>query len=402
MKSNLMRLILAVAWLAAGWPAAPARAQVAPADDMLLYMPLLSQDSGAYAAGLYVPLVTYAGWPGEVNAAIALTGKTHGLYLVSAGFNCKWVDNVTKLRQQLDVVHAKGAMSLITWMPTDCSNGGFGDVTKLSLQDILNGAWDTYLAQWATDLAALGYPVMVRWGHEMNIPSYSWAGQNAFGANGETKWNAVPAGDCGGQVLTGCYGDPTVVDGPERFIAAYRYVHDRVAPTATNVIWVWNPNGRDWLDGADEASQPAWNHFTSYYPGDAYVDWVGPDGYNWGAESGNGGTPYTWDTFDALFNGPLTEMAALYPAKPQVIPEFASVEDKYDPNRKAAWLVDAYSAARKYPLLRAMIYVHDPSFMDAFYYPSAAPATFQIDSSTAASAAYKQAVAGWSSRPPQP
>ncbi len=44
---------------------------------------------------------------------------------------------------------------------------------------------------------------------------------------------------------------------------------------ATNVDWVWSPN----RDGSTAA---ALNTFTTLYPGDAYVDYIGFSGYNWG------------------------------------------------------------------------------------------------------------------------
>jgi mannan endo-1,4-beta-mannosidase len=66
---------------------------------------------------------------------------------------------------------------------------------------------------------------------------------------------------------------------PAAFVAAWRHVHDLfVQNGATNVVWVWCPNATD----VPNATSAPWNHWTNYYPGDTYVDWVGIDGYNWG------------------------------------------------------------------------------------------------------------------------
>lgn len=388
-RITLIGMVLCLS-LAAGGPL-PARANGVA----LLYLPLMGKDTGPYSAGLYIPLMDGT-WAAQVDTAITQTGKRPGVFLISAGFKCAWLNSVAKLGTQLTKLHGLGTMPLITWMPMDCTNGGFGDINAVNLQQILDGQWDAYLLQWANDLNALGYPVMLRFAHEMNIPSYSWGGQYAFGPDGKTFYGSVPASACNSNPLKGCYGDPNAYDGPERYIAAYRYVHDKVAPIATNVIWVWNPNARDYAPG-----DPSWNHFPNYYPGDAYVDWTGVDGYNWGAQSGNGGVPFVWNTFDDIFKPALTELTSLYPAKPQVIPEYASVEDPDDPNLKAAWIQDALRAPLRYPLLRAMIYVHDSQFWDGFRQPPG-PADFQLDSSTAALAAYRQGIAGWSSQPPHP
>src|SRR6266508_2823726 len=58
-----------------------------------------------------------------------------------------------------------------------------------------------------------------------------------------------------------------------QFVAAWRHIHDRFAAKGvTNVVWVWQVTGSS-------------NWYSLYkgglYPGDAYVDWIGWDPYNW-------------------------------------------------------------------------------------------------------------------------
>lgn len=371
-------------------------AQAAPQAGNTLLLPLVMKDTGAFTAGVYLPLRDARTWVAETNDFIAQTNKVHGVHLTASGFACPWVDEIADVRRYLDHIRSLGALPLITWMPMNCENG-FGDVQDLGLSDILNGSWDAYIQKWAQDLHALGYPVMVRWGHEMNIPSYSWAGAHAFGPDGKTDYDQVAAGACGGNPLRGCYGDPNVYDGPERYVAAYRRVHGLVEAITPNVTWVWNPNAQSFPPPA----AAAWNDYANYYPGDAYVDWVGPDGYNWGEQSGNGGFGFEWSSFDRIFAGILNDMAARYPAKPQIIPEFASVEDPNDPQRKAAWIRDAYqSAGAKYPLLRVVCWTEE-RFFDAFRIPPDY-ADFRAMSSPQALGAYRAAVAGWGSAPPEP
>lgn len=365
-----------------------------------LFLPVVIHRYPAKHLGLYIKLVDTKTWNGEMDQFIALTGATHGVHLTSAGFACPWVDTVSDIRQYLDYIHSRGATPLIAWMPTNCGNGGFGNINVLGLPNILNGSWDAYMTQWAAGIAALGYPVFVRWGHEMNIPSYSWGGQHAFGTNGKTDYNQVTE-PCG---LKGCYGDPNQYDGPERYIAAYRHVHDLVAPIAPNIVWVWNPNGLDW----PRPSTDPWNGYNNYYPGDAYVDWIGVDGYNWGQQSGNGYS-FVWATFDYMYRSVLDDLASRYPAKPQMIPELASVEDETDPNRKANWIRDAYqSAYYNYPLLKVVSWENEV-FWDAAWSPTSCPcnvtghwADFRVNSSPQALQAYKDAIQFWLSQAPLP
>ena len=114
----------------------------------------------------------------------------------------------------------------------------------------------------------------------MNGNWYPWAGANNGGANG----------------------------GPAKYIAAYRHVHDLfVADGATNVYWVWCPLVAD-------VPAEAWNHWTNYYPGDAYVDWVGLDAYNWG----NSSSCCTWQSFTELVTDLYNDYAG---KKPIILPE---------------------------------------------------------------------------------
>jgi beta-mannanase len=58
---------------------------------------------------------------------------------------------------------------------------------------------------------------------------------------------------------------------PAEFVAAWRHIHNLFTRAgATNVIWVWNPN--DIYPVPQVQLKP-------YYPGDAYVDWIGITGY---------------------------------------------------------------------------------------------------------------------------
>jgi hypothetical protein len=113
---------------------------------------------------------------------------------------------------------------------------------------ITSGKSDRNIALMATRLAGMQRPIMLRWGWEMNGNWFSWDGAH----NGKK-----PAG----------------------YIKAWQRMHRIFGEHgATNVAWVWGPN---WNSGPNVA----WNKFERYYPGDAYVDWVGVSGYNFSRES---------------------------------------------------------------------------------------------------------------------
>jgi len=157
------------------------------------------------------------------------------LYFV--GWHSGAWDNVAK---QLSVWDPMGIKAMVTWEPK-LKNGSDPLVV------ILSGSQDAIVNDFATKSKAYGKPFFLRFGHEMNGNWYDWSG-----------------------ALTG--------NSADKYIAAWRYVWNKFqAAGATNAIWVWCPN-------ADSVPAESWNAIDNYYPGDAYVDWVGLDfyGLKWG------------------------------------------------------------------------------------------------------------------------
>lgn len=143
---------------------------------------------------------------------------------------------------------------------------------------------DAYIQTWVAAAAAYGRPVYIRSAHEMNVPgAHPWS----MGVNGNT---------------------------PAQFVAAWRYIVDRFrAGGATNVKWVWSPNTVD-------TDKP----LTGLYPGDAYVDMIGLDGYNWGTAKDP--SWLGWRTFTQIFGATYDQVRGLAPSKPVFVTEMASTE----------------------------------------------------------------------------
>ncbi|HEX8646254.1 MAG TPA: glycosyl hydrolase [Thermoleophilaceae bacterium] len=185
-----------------------------------------------------------------------------------------------------------GGLPLVTWEPHG-----------RSLRGIARGDDDAYLRTSARQAAAFGKPVLVRFAHEMNGDWYSWG----KGVNGNT------AGD---------------------YIAAWRHVVRLFRnENVSNVKFVWAPNT---------------GSFTSFWPGDEYVDFLGLDGYNWGAKWNN------WESFEQVFDSSYRSITGLS-RKPLIITEFGSNQAGGD---KPAWVRHALSrgVAARYPQMRALVY----------------------------------------------
>jgi hypothetical protein len=174
---------------------------------------------------------------------------------------------------EIHTVESLGAIPMITWDPQ------FG-ATGIPLSEIAAGRYDHYIKSAADAAAAWKHTVYIRFGHEMNLAGAPFGP----GHDGNT---------------------------PAAFVAAWRHVVGIFQRRgATKVEWVWSPN--IYCDGHCP--------FTAFYPGDAWVDWVALDGYNYGPVDGD-----PWMTFDQIF-GPSYAVLTRMTAKPVMIGETASTE----------------------------------------------------------------------------
>ncbi|CCQ45114.1 putative endoglucanase [Pseudarthrobacter siccitolerans] len=234
---------------------------------------------------------------------------------------------------EMNAARARGAVPLVTWEPW--AWGGGLEQPAYSLDRIAAGDFDARIIQWGQALAAWGYPVQLRFAHEMNGNWYPWA----EGVNGNE------AGD---------------------YVQAWRHVHDVMAAAgASNVSWVWGPNVPYW--GSTDLA--------GLFPGADYVDVVALDGYNWGTSASWSG----WISPQDLFAPGIAELRALAPGLPILIAETASSEAG---GSKAAWNTDlvAYLAAQ-------------PDVMGFVWFHIQKEADWRINSSDASAAAFKSALA---------
>jgi beta-mannanase len=291
---------------------------------------------------------------GEITFCVTNMSGQNSTYDKSANLR-----NCAKLEKLLAGNSYSGRTTLITWefMPgaTKAVSGYEGRV----LEAIIDGKYDDYLDSWARGMNDFGKPVLLRFGHEMNGDWYPWSG----------IFN-------GGGTLDG-YGDSSVADGPERFVDAYRHIHDRFRQNgADKVLWVWCPNAPFSIM---EDALGDWNNAAAYYPGDEYVDWMCFDGYNWGTSAFGQNFNAKWTSFDEIFANSYAELQAINPEKPIIIGEFSSTEEGGD---KAAWITDTFQKIRTdYPQIRAIIWFHISKETD-----------WRINSSDAALEAYRNAV----------
>ena len=187
------------------------------------------------------------------------------------------------------------------------------------LDAILDGSQDSLILERARAVRRFRSPIFIRWAWEMNGGWMTWGGLN----------NETPGRH----------------DGAQRYVLAWRHVHDLFARVgATNVSWVWAPN-------SESVPATPWNSIAAYYPGNAYVDWVGFSAYNWGTSR----SWSNWSSFRTLVSAMYAHWSA---RKPLMVAETSSVGSAAE---KARWLSGATSAlGHAFPRLKAVVLFQSP------------------------------------------
>jgi beta-mannanase len=237
-----------------------------------------------------------------------------------------WDDRFPNAAEQARAGH--GSILFLDWMPRV-----FGTTKIVPWNSVANGSQDAVIDATADRLKAFGRPLFLSFHHEP---------ENEVGQYGSAS----------------------------DFAAAFRHVHDRFAARGVgNVVWVWNVMG--WSGGYGQ-------YTGGLYPGDAYVDWIAWDPYNWYGCRGS-----TWTSFGdkaGQFYGWLKSNG--FGDKPFMLGEYGTPERSGDPGAKAAWFGAIPSALQtRLTNLKALVYFNHPGNIGCIW---------RIDSSSAALQAFAQ------------
>lgn len=237
-------------------------------------------------------------------------------------------------RQVLANIARGGYTPMITWEPWVSAFDGYRGLTPdSSLALVARGEFDPYIRNWAREAVGFGKPMFLRYAHEISNPWYSWSS---------------------------VYGNDE-----EIFERAWRHVHGIFQEEgAHNVAFVWNPY---------QASD------TSFYPGDAYVDWIGLDVFNFGPVVENG----YWMDFFTLLHGLYGSVKGY--GKPIMIAETGTVSEG---GNKKEWYRDMFQslAAGSFPGVKALVLFDNPSSKA----PNGLPVDLAMTTDSTAYAALKE------------
>jgi hypothetical protein len=175
----------------------------------------------------------------------------------NSGYNQAWATSVK----------AAGAIPQLEWEPHG-----------QNLKDIAAGRSDAYVTSFARDVKRAGVPIVLSFGHEFNGWWYDWGTRKATAAE---------------------------------FVAAWKHIHKIFERQgASNVKWMWSPNAVFPMPQVK---------LKPYYPGDAYVDWVGVIGYYRGDPR--------YSTFDTIFT-PTFDQIATFTKRPVLLSEVGAIPGK--------------------------------------------------------------------------
>jgi Glycosyl hydrolase family 26 len=204
--------------------------------------------------------------------------------IIQFGMQPPWKSSFSK--SPLELTRGLGAIPLVEMGSTGATLG-----------EVAAGKKDTAIATWADAAKGYGHPFFLRFDWGMNVKELPWGVEAA--------------------------------QSPSAFVAAWRHIHDIfVQRGAANVTWVWSPT----------AVSPGSTAMSLLYPGTGYVDWIGINGFNYGA---NPIEPKVWASFSEIFTPTYSQLLAIDPTKPMMIAEFASTEIG---GSKAQWIKDAFSS----------------------------------------------------------
>jgi len=261
-------------------------------------------------------------WPGDDNPVLAQFEQDTGVRLDLVDVYLDWRTPFANVSHALHHIARHGAVPILTWEAQTITTTDILDGSRLlALRDGTRMTLDEYLGEFAAGTCQAardtGQPVLLRILHEMNGGWFAW-GIGYRDANGNYP------------------------NTEHTYRQAWAKVHDAFDNRCGDrVKFVWAVN---------HFSEGPQTSITGTYPGDAYVDYVGIDGYNWGGRASWG-----WQGFDQIFRQAYCAVTLASP-KPVLIAETASTEAG---GSKADWIRALFAKAEEYDRIRGIVYFND-------------------------------------------
>lgn len=264
-------------------------------------------------------------WPTDRVPAVGDFERQTGVRPDLVDVYLDWFTPFDNVSHTVRHIQSKGAIPILTWEAHAYTTRDILDGTKsVPLRDGRLMTVDAYLEDFSQGTCRAARqarePVLLRVLHEMNGGWFWWG--ISFKAPDGSRPNTN-----------------------ETYRAAWIKIHDAFTSKCGDLVrFVWTVNHASVGPGAT---------FTGPYPGDAYVDFVGIDGYNWGANA-----PWGWQTFDRLFREAYCNVTSAA-KRPLLINEVASTERGGD---KADWIRDMFRDLDRYDRIQGFVWFNDEKY----------------------------------------
>ena len=203
-----------------------------------------------------------------------------------------------------NLAKSRGQTLVLYWEAMDY-NVTTADDPRFSYDAILGGKWDSYITDFASQVRHFGGQIILIPFEEMNGDWYPWS----INKNGN---NAL------------------------KHINAYRYL-TKFFDGIPNVKFGWTVNNL--------SENGVSSHIADYYPGDAYVDIIGVNGFNFDAP---------WMNFNQIFDSSLQQLEAIN--KPIMIFSMSCAQG----SQKTSWIKDALGVQiQKHPKITGWIWFNE-------------------------------------------
>jgi hypothetical protein len=245
---------------------------------------------------------------------VELSGKTPTMLWVWGS----WLDPASGSPQpfsasmpDIDAIHAALGPTVVPFLTWTLPSQENATTAAITTKDVASGAYDGYIRQYARDIKRYGQPLIIA--------------PVCFEMNGNWWPSCSPKANP----------DLTQAD----FVHAWKRVVDIFREEGVmNVAWVWAPvtplaAGEDW----------GWDaNWQAYYPGDAYVDWIGSSLFEWGQPS--------W--IDPLYS------FAVAHAKPYILTQFGirGAYGNMTTAEHAQWLTALLDYIERHAGIKAILY----------------------------------------------
>jgi mannan endo-1,4-beta-mannosidase len=206
---------------------------------------------------------------------------------------------------------------IITWelfFPTgDGHNRRKCSKEETHLNELLDGKFDKYLNNFATQAKLWKDIIYLRPLHEFNAGWYVWGGEKNGGIDG----------------------------GPELIKQCWKYIVKRFRELKVdNVKWIWCPH-----EPSMHVSRDEWNNIRNYWPGDEYVDLLGIDGFNFYPENPERENPEFF-SFESLFSEMYVQIASLSPKPIFIMTGTSEFSREGEISCKSDWINNAFEKIR--------------------------------------------------------